>query len=534
MTKRAPFYMGFPDDEIIFSLVARYAILGAFNTRGLAVRDIFNNRKKRIHPYLPGYLTNVADFFELPPQKLLIKQTLYSLFSIFNPSKASKLNAAMLFNSDDKVTFIAGGPHSKYRFFHGIKYCPKCVEEDIKNWGFPYWHIKHQIPCVDSCYKHDYLLFGIQTGEGGKDRNLILPPENSSKCLANYPQIMMAKFSSDLLDVSRTQPFDYKVAYKNGLRDKGFITANEHIRLNQLVEQIKSYWAKLPFDSSLSVPKELSDYKFIGPMLRNSSLSPCHPVKHLLLACWLFDGNAGDLAAYSNIKNGDKGVVAPQKTEEQSNDAVLALLNEKLSMNRIEQRTGKSRCFIRRVAELNNVEHETNANSYSRLIREKVINLALLGRHRAYIAKLCHVGLGYVEQVISNTRGLVLWSKMLREKIKVNEAKKKLKTVISEHPDWMRKDIKKACSREFFCLYHHDRKSLERLLPVKTHPILNEKNWDEEDVRMAYAMKTLGGIENMSLSQIDRLVTGHGRFKKRLDKFPKSKQILRRIGKLPK
>ena len=35
-----------------------------------------------------------------------------------------------------------------------LKYCPICVQEDRKLYGETYWHRKHQIRNMQTCYKH--------------------------------------------------------------------------------------------------------------------------------------------------------------------------------------------------------------------------------------------------------------------------------------------------------------------------------------------------------------------------------------------
>jgi len=532
MVARSPLNMQFPNDETIFSIVARYAILGAFRRNGVALMDIFNNSRKRIHPYLPGYINKVAIFFDLSPEELLINHTLYPIFSWSNEVSAHRLKEAMLCACDDKSTFFAGLPHSKHQFFYGLKYCPKCIEDDVKIWGFKYWHITHQIPGVDSCHRHSCALLGIQSGDGRKDRVLMLPPSTSVVSYVNPAQMCISKFAADLFEISKCKQFDFQIAYKNALDEKGYITKSKHIRLNELISDVKKYWKELPFDSPLSVPKALSNFEFIGPMLRESSTWHYHPIKHILFACWLFDGDVSAFVEYSH-KDAiaiDPLIVPPPV--DKSSDDVLALLNESLSMNNIEKITGKSRCYIRRIAELNNVEHKTNANSYSKLTHEKVINLALLGRHRFSIAEFCNVGVGYVEQAISNTKGLVLWRKQLREKIKINKAKKRLSEAVLTHPDWLRKDIKEACSCEFFCLYHHDKQALEKILPSKHLTTFNGRNWSEEDLRMSAEINALKDPTNMSLRKIDRIINGHGRLHNRIKQFPLTKSALVKLGKL--
>ena len=168
---------------------------------------------------------------------------------------------------------------------------------------------------------------------------------------------------------------------------------------------------------------------------------------------------------------------------------------------------------------------------YKKSIRQLVVLRAKLGQHRQKIADALGVGLGYVEQIISNTKGLVASRKAYRIKKKVDQAAVVLKRTRKQHPEWLRKDIKAANSIEFFCLYHHDRDLLEQILPPKTKPVPPGKDWDKEDARLVSAIQALSQIESLSLSQIDHAVTGHGLLRKSLDKLPLTRDLLIKLGK---
>jgi hypothetical protein len=59
------FYFPIPDDEIIYSVVARYALLSGY-TGAKVMHKVFGNSRKRIHPYLPGLIENSQSFTTLP------------------------------------------------------------------------------------------------------------------------------------------------------------------------------------------------------------------------------------------------------------------------------------------------------------------------------------------------------------------------------------------------------------------------------------------------------------------------------------
>ena len=56
------FYFPIPDDEAIYSIITRYAILSGYSGANV-MHQIFGNRRKRVHPYIPGLIERIADFF---------------------------------------------------------------------------------------------------------------------------------------------------------------------------------------------------------------------------------------------------------------------------------------------------------------------------------------------------------------------------------------------------------------------------------------------------------------------------------------
>lgn len=59
------------------------------------------------------------------------------------------------------------------------KYCPRCLDEDFKNFGEPYWHRSHQLPTVFYCPVHEVALLSKCIRCGGTvaplQRTLIRP-----------------------------------------------------------------------------------------------------------------------------------------------------------------------------------------------------------------------------------------------------------------------------------------------------------------------------------------------------------------------
>lgn len=514
------------DSETIFSMVSRYHLLSGHLSYLDTLRAIFGNHKKRIHPYLPSQLECVGDHFNFPPNYLLTNHTLYPLFSFSTPDTSGKLIKSMMTNSGSTI-LNAHLPHFKMPMFTGHKYCPICATEEFNKLGCTLWHIEHQVPGIIACALHEVELIGIDNSDGELDRKLILPPTTGIIKPACNADIRLAQYANLLLKCipSFTLSLPIVEVYRKKLREKGFRSDNGTLKFEQIRCELLNFWQELSLKHELGFSGDISDFSFIGPLLRLKTGMSAHPFKHLLFSYWLFDGRP-DIQSQIFTPDIPTNIgTSPQDIEQ----SVVFLLKAGKSMNDIESITGKSRCYIRRIAELNGYYHATNSQRYSDSIRRKVQIKALHGQHRLAIAKSLSVGIGYVEQVISNTKGLVGWRKHLRHADKLNKAVDELTKVRKEHPDWRRKDIKAYCSSAFFTLYHHSRAVLEKLLPPKTKPVAPPKNWDKEDKRLYAAINAIENAKDYSLSRIDKLTKARGSLRKYLSKLPKTRILLHRL-----
>ena len=466
--------------ETILSWLARWKTIGGFYDEKDMLFDLIGKKRVRFHPYIPHSLGLIADSIKTPAKSLLLNHTLFPLFRFFNWGNSQELANAMTLEGAGSPTSISTISTIKNTFYNGHKFCPKCVQQDRKQLGFGYFRIKHQIPGTVACDEHHCLLHAIQGGDLGYDRKLFNPPKLSSFEPASTAQIEFALYANKVLSLSKQfyLKIDYQSIYLNRLFDEGFVTQNGSLRIKKLFNALTTQINEKEFVGELGIPKYFFDFKFIGPLLRRKTHFPCHPTKHLLFSFWLFNGDADAFIAH---------VPERQKTQTLANsadkkaveDQTVKLLKCGISMEKISIIVNKSRCYIRRVAELHDIEHSSNANAYKIKIRNRVLSLAILGRHRKIISKQLKVGVGYVEQVISNAKGLVAWRKKLKEYKKVQLAMGELKKARNEHPEWRRKELKSHCNQAFFYLYHHSRVLLERILPKKTKPTSSLKKNDQ-------------------------------------------------------
>jgi hypothetical protein len=516
--------------ESVFSWVVRYHFkLGVGHERN-TYWTLFKHDKVRIHPYLPNSLHCLPHHGRLTTEDWLEQHTLYPLFRFFGHDANNRLKLAMLSPSRNTVS-SANIPQSRLCFEFGHKYCPVCFKEHVAKTGIPFYDIRYQIPGLSVCPIHRCELTLVKCGDVGIDRRLTFSKLDTVTAASNPFVIEFCQFCLDALTIIKPLPCSIarlNDQYWHQLAKRQLVTQCQHLKMSALVSSLKTFYRDFEFTSGL---ESLVSFHFLGPLLRLKTHTLCHPIKHLLLAFWLFDKDAS-LFQSEESKPYKPSLGDMPVPRSHMDTSIIELLDQGKSMNQIEAETGKSRCYIRRTAELNGMPHNSNQQAFSKNTRRLILVQALLGRHRHEIARSVGVGVGYVEQIISNTAGLVQWRKKLKIVEKISKAAKELKNAKAIHPNWIRKDFKHNHNQAFFYLYNHSRILLETILPGKQAPYRASIDWRKEDDRLYLAISALNTIDNLSISAIGEKVVDHGHLRKKLNKLPKTKSLLIHAGKL--
>ncbi|WP_083870941.1 TnsD family Tn7-like transposition protein [Marinobacter santoriniensis] len=284
--------------ETVYSLVSRYHLLSGNVDESASYSALYSSNRARINAYLPSQLEKTGHYFGLPPEALLWNHTLYPLFASFiTPRRAQELKRAMFLNFGSHVGEKAGLPQSKLKFTTGHKHCPMCLAEDVNQIGVGYFRNSHQLPGVNACPTHASQLFCTAISDFSLDRSLILPRSHMNVIPAENASVKLSRFGASVVQQLQTrQRFpDYRRAYRIQLNKKGLLTKNGNVRMRRVIPALKAHWATLEKTynhNQLEYPDQLLTFEFVGPLLRAKTHYPAHPIKHLLFAEWLFDGDA--------------------------------------------------------------------------------------------------------------------------------------------------------------------------------------------------------------------------------------------------
>jgi len=370
-------------------------------------------------------------------------------------------------------------------------------------------------------------LQDVKAGDGYLDRQLRFHYKPIHEEQASEQQHNFAVFSSDLLSLCRRGiPTPSVELYRQELNKMGYITENNRIRIARLKRTLVAFYKK-NFDLLCTDFIEIiSNFEFIGPLLRYKTRFPAHPSKHLLFSYWLFEGQASHFL---------ERLEAPSKNinrKSNKDELILSLLNDGTSMNQIEKMTGVSRCYIRRRAQLNDIAHASNGASYSEEVRRSVIRKALLGIHRTVIADELEVGVGYVEQIIGNTPFLSKHRSHLRQQAKLIWAVKKIEREMKIHPDWNRTQIRASQQAAYGALYNIDKELLFAILPKAKRAKPPQKNWTLVDTKLVEQIQSLKSVHCLSRSAISRKIKDGRYLLNSLQHLPNARKLLQKFGKV--
>lgn len=418
--------------------------------------------RHRVHPFLTTHLSAIGQAFGIDQELLLNAHTLYPMFRLIIPN-CKKLERSMLGNGKPSPVLIARLPQVACGSPFTIRCCSICVEIERNQKGFATWHLKHQVPGVIACDEHGVLLNEYIMGEGGTDRSFL--PIPLSKDLrttdASQQDILLAKSSSFMLRECCCQFSDH-VEFMKWLQQKltytGLLTEGGYIRQKILEQAISS-----TFSERVAIEFSQNNSLFSKACIisRKGHQNSAHPLAYAILAYTLSSMDA------SSNSRADKNQVTG---EEFPLPEMLKDARNGLSINQLCHKYSRSKCFVTRQLEINEIPHASNSMATDSIIKEKILSLAKMGKSRESIVEELNVGIGLVDKLICNTPGITDLRKLLRHQQKIKLSIKKIKQVCRDNPELSRTQIRKLAETEYATLYKFNKPLLFSLLPDPQQP----------------------------------------------------------------
>lgn len=475
---------GAQNDQTLYSWSSIYHKASGNIDAGTTSRQLFGQSDAAFSPDLPSRL----DFLQTATrahlgdaQTVARTRTLAGFYRPFFPEdKYQKLITAMRGDRPGAIKAELGLSRSGIISSQTFKVCPECMEEEFKRLGYAYWHTEHQWPSCALCRLHHVLLWCFDSNSAGKSGRMFYQPKGivpsgwirpAASAEAKQSLMKLLAWSRQLVGDNELH-LDEEVlrwAYLLRAKQRSWIAFDGTLRLQKLKDSFDSAYceiATLP-GFSIAAATDGPNSGFLGGMFRKV-VGQRHPLKHLLLLNFLFDGPEDFQKAYADhlaVKT-DAGVTALLKNLTDSRSRLEDWIRTKaMSVNKAAQEldvpTGQATKYLDKVG----VNREKRPHIVGTETEAMLRKLLSEGVERREIAEELSIRPSFIKNYLAAHPELASeWTTKHLTKIRARYREKFLK-VLSDNPGLPIKAIRRIRSNGFQWLYNNDLEWLRTVLP---------------------------------------------------------------------
>lgn len=246
-------------DELIYSVIARYAIHNGILSPKYLTEELFNNRNLTPTYDLPSYIDKLASYLPdcYDALHLINQHTLLPIYQPFQPDTVMRYAVHVLQGEQYQSLHTKLGKNaSRIKSVNFFRFCPHCWQEQMEQYGEVYWKRSWQITGYEYCIKHESALFVSAVPCNGLDRRFYNAHLNvlidSSQLFINSQDLKrhleLAKIIEDLLiQSSHIAVQDVSIlsnAYFNLLKDRGLLSGQKNINYEKVRQLVVDYWGE--------------------------------------------------------------------------------------------------------------------------------------------------------------------------------------------------------------------------------------------------------------------------------------------------
>lgn len=466
--------LGILPNESIYSYLIRYCLKDGYPNLTSAVKYYIGSASKQWSAQFPSFISQVSAFSGIPFQRLLFEHSVYPVYRTFLSKGVTNkveelLQTGGALNLESKMSLVA----NRLQAPSELKYCPLCVREDLENYAWEYWHIKHQLPGSMACTRHNCKLIGVKVNR----KRLVLPPtENLIHLSASDSAIKLSTLSESLFELNgfRLTSEVLNNVYRYRLVELGLATHNSSIRIKvtKWRDQLKQYWEPIRYDPQISeILNKDKGWQYPVNLLYGRDKA-FHPLKHLLVIGHLFGTFNEFITQYRLVERGHEPISVREEnihdtnSNEKPDDKIIELLKTGHSLRKTSSACEVSIGYAKKIAQINGIAINRRTQFIHESERREIWRKLFIGKATESIADEMGISIGAVEQVLSCYPELVQLRKKIRYFNKRQKHRRNLTTSIQKFST--RKEIRADCSASYIWLYKHDSDWLYRELPQAT------------------------------------------------------------------
>ena len=142
-------------DETVYSICSRIHASSGEPYAISTMDRVFKGRSTTAHVIWKTGLQQLADFLGRDVAEIIENHSFLPYFDKFClQEKKQRLKDILIYGQGNVPKLLGYQKYSNSSLF----LCPKCAEDDIKQFGEPYWHRSHQLPGSLVCFKHNVRL----------------------------------------------------------------------------------------------------------------------------------------------------------------------------------------------------------------------------------------------------------------------------------------------------------------------------------------------------------------------------------------
>lgn len=475
-------------DETFFSLVSRHHQLWGHVTAAQTCQLMFGSARAGVHHDLPNSLGAFAQRTNAllgDVDSIARERTLLKFYAAFAPrDETDNAVACMSGASVAHLKLRLGILTSRFRANHPLKACPQCMEQDFRETGWAYWHLKHQFPGVWMCTTHQQPLLQSALKANGVERFQWLLPRLADLHSASTKSpggaacavlLTLAELIEHLVQSGAFKPLMFRYlheVYREEFRARGWIAGAASLRIGQIATAFLNYCEPLrcvPEFASLAQDEEGMATQ-LGRLLRPPR-SGTHPLRHLLLIHWLFG-----TAQRFELAMKSKGAHTQSTVSNTVLPGFPVIDPQMVHLHRLIQEEGQS---VRKAASLVGVDPQTalmwaakagiaisrRPQKLSTDVRAKAIRALRKGADKEQVASRAGVSVGTITRLLlSDAKLHADWSEARSERAKAH-ARNLWLELLQSSGDLGVKWMRTMDPRTYAWLYRNDRAWLDAHKP---------------------------------------------------------------------
>ena len=517
--KPDPALMSWLPGETFFSLCSRHHRLWGYATAGQSARVLFGGPRTGTQHDFPSAL----DEFERrtagclgTATDLARHRTLLRYYRPFRtPDETAGAIEQMRGRSVAHLKFRLGLLTSRFRANHPLKACPTCIQTDLANEGWTYWHVQHQFPGVWVCPWHAEPLLTSTVKSTGVERFLWhLPAQDrlfrgeqarspaddaSFHRLAQLAVTLVERNADDgWLGLTRLQPLFFAQAVR-----RGWVSSAGSLRLKQAAPDYLAHGVQFRDVAEFAgLAKNLEEANVqVGRLLRIPR-TDTHPLRLVLAIDWLFGDAQSLVSLYEHPSDPQQvlradnvsGVVQDRPNPRADRQARLfALLGSGHSVSAAAQQIGIDVATAMAWAAAADIRVKRRPKFLKDALWARLVKDLRRGSDKASAAARHGVSIQTVTRVLRSEVGLhVAWKSALTTRAR-DSARGAWQKLLQTYPDLGTKLLRAMNPSAYAWLYRNDRSWLAEHAPREraTFParLKSGVRWDERDVALSSAVR---------------------------------------------